>query len=73
MGIYIKQWCIQKVVLFNSYVGAIGCVAVIEYLFAMGLEKLVLFGTCGVLDKSIKDCSIVITDRDVRDKWTSYH
>ena len=47
--------------------------AVIEDLFAMGLEKLVLFGTCGVLDKSIKDCSIVITDRDVRDKWTSYH
>ena len=73
MGIYIKHWCIQKVVLFNSYVGAAGCVAVIEDLFAMGLEKLVLLGTCGVLDKSIKDCSIVIPDRAVRDEGTSYH
>ena len=72
MGIYIKHWCIQKVVLFNSYVGAAGCVAVIEDLFAMGLEKLVLLGTCGVLDKSIKDCSIVIPDRAVRDEGTSY-
>ena len=71
--IYEVEYKGIKVALFNSYVGAAGCVAVIEDLFAMGLEKLVLFGTCGVLDKSIKDCSIVITDRDVRDKWTSYH
>ena len=71
--IYEVEYKGIKVALFNSYVGAAGCVAVIEDLFAMGLEKLVLFGTCGVLDKSIKDCSIVIPDRAVRDEGTSYH
>ncbi|MDD6772277.1 nucleoside phosphorylase [Inconstantimicrobium porci] len=62
-----------KIAVFNSYVGAAGCIALIEDLFAMGLEKLVLFGTCGVLDGEIGDCSIVIPDSAVRDEGTSYH
>lgn len=42
-----------EVALFMSYVGAPGCIAVIEDIFAMGAEKLIIFGTCGVLDSSI--------------------
>ena len=39
----------------------------------MGLEKLVLFGTCGVLDAGIEDCSVIIPNCAVRDEGTSYH
>lgn len=59
-GVYIA--------LFMSYVGAAGCVGVLEEVFAFGLEKLVLFGTCGVLDATIKDCSVIIPTSAMRDE-----
>lgn len=62
-----------EVALFMSYVGAAGCVAVIEEVLAMGADKLILFGTCGVLDASIEDCSIIIPNKAVRDEGTSFH
>ncbi len=61
------------VALFMSYVGAAGCVAVIEDVFAMGVEKLIIFGTCGVLDSSIEDCSVIIPNKAIRDEGTSFH
>lgn len=62
-----------KVALFMSYVGAAGCVAIMEDVFAMGAEKLIIFGTCGVLDSSIEDCSVIIPNRAIRDEGTSFH
>ena len=63
----------MELVLFNSYVGAPGCVSLLEDIYAMGVDKVVLFGTCGVLDSSIGDCSIIIPDSAIRDEGTSYH
>lgn len=60
-------------VLFEAYVGAAGCVGDLEELFAAGVEKLVLFGTCGVLDRSIGDCGIIIPTAALRDEGTSFH
>ena len=34
---------------------------------------MVVFGTCGVLDKSIDDLAIIIPNSAVRDEGTSYH
>ncbi|MGL5315345.1 MAG: nucleoside phosphorylase [Peptostreptococcaceae bacterium] len=62
-----------EVALFISYVGSPGCVAVIEDIFAMGAEKLIIFGTCGVLDSSIEDCSVIIPNMAMRDEGTSFH
>lgn len=62
-----------EVALFNSPVGAAACIAIHEDLYAMGVEKMVVFGTCGVLDKEIGDCAIIIPDSAVRDEGTSYH
>ena len=39
----------------------------------MGINKLVIFGTCGVLDKNIKDLSIIVPNKAIRDEGTSYH
>lgn len=71
--IYKAMYKGVEVALFMSYVGAAGCVAVIEEVFAMGADKLILFGTCGVLDASIEDCSIIIPNKAVRDEGTSFH
>lgn len=62
-----------EIALFMSYVGAAGCVAVLEDIFAMGVEKVVLFGTCGVLNSDIQDCSIIIPNVAMRDEGTSFH
>ncbi len=62
-----------EIALFMSYVGAAGCIAVLEDIFAMGAEKIVLFGTCGVLNREIKDCSIIIPNVAIRDEGTSFH
>lgn len=62
-----------EVALFMSYVGAAGCIAILEDVFAMGVEKLIIFGTCGVLDSSIEDCSVIIPNMAIRDEGTSFH
>lgn len=73
IGVYEVEYKNRRIALFNSYVGAAGCVGVLEEILANGVEKLVIFGTCGVLDKSIDDCSIIIPYSAVRDEGTSYH
>lgn len=61
------------VAVFMSAVGAPACVAGIEDAFELGVEKLIVFGTCGVLDKNIEDLSIIIPTNAIRDEGTSYH
>ena len=51
-----------EICLFMSDVGAPACVGAMEEIYAMGVETIIMFGTCGVLDKSIEDCSIITAD-----------
>ena len=61
------------IALFMIDVGAPTSVAMLEDVYMMGVKKAIIFGTCGVLDKSIDDCSVIIPDCAVRDEGTSYH
>ena len=63
----------KEIALFMSRVGAPACIVQYEELFVMGLEKVVVFGTCGVLDREIDDLAIIIPNCAVRDEGTSYH
>lgn len=63
----------EELALFMSRVGAPACIVQYEELFAMGLEKVVVFGTCGVLSKDIEDLAIIIPTSAIRDEGTSYH
>lgn len=45
----------------------------IEDLSLNGVDTFIIFGNCGVLDKKIEDCSIIIPNRAFRDEGTSYH
>ena len=40
---------------------------------AMGARRIILLGNCGVLDRSIRDCGIIIPTHAIRDEGTSYH
>ncbi len=63
----------KEIVVFMSMVGAPNCIGNMEELISLGVKKFVIFGTCGVLDKSILDCAIVIPNSAVRDEGTGYH
>ena len=63
----------KEIAIFMSRVGAPACTVSYEEVLAMGLEKLVMFGTCGVLHSYIEDLAIIIPTSAVRDEGTSYH
>lgn len=62
-----------EIVLFMNDVGAPASAALMEDVYQMGAEKIIIFGTCGVLEKSIDDCAIIIPSSAMRDEGTSYH
>lgn len=71
--VYRAEYKGTEIALYEADVGASACVGMLEDLFAFGVEKLVLFGTCGVLDRSIGDCGIIIPTSALRDEGTSFH
>ena len=62
-----------EIALFMSRVGGAACTVAYEEVIAMGIEKLIMFGTCGVLKKEIEDLAIIIPTSAFRDEGTSYH
>ena len=71
--VYVAEYKGKRIALAQSCVGAPACCAILEDLFVKGAQKAVIFGTCGVLDKRISDCSVIIPDIAMRDEGTSYH
>lgn len=70
MGLLLET---NRLLSLMAPVGAASCVGIIEDLIQFGMEKLVLFGTCGVLDRDIEATSIIIPTAALRDEGTSYH
>lgn len=71
--VYEVRYRGKRFALYQSYVGEPSCVSQYEDLIAMGSKRLILLGNCGVLDKSIEDCGIIIPTMALRDEGTSYH
>ena len=69
--VYKIKYKNMEFALFMSRVGASACTVSYEEVLAMGLEKLVMFGTCGVLDRNIEDLAIIIPTSAIRDEGTS--
>lgn len=71
--VYRVRYRDVELALYMSSVGAPSCVGQQEELYALGAECLVLFGTCGVLDRNIADCAVILPTSAMRDEGTSYH
>lgn len=71
--VYAVDYRGRRIAFYESRVGEPACIGDFEDLIAMGLKKLILFGNCGVLDRSIEDCGIIIPTRAIRDEGSSYH
>lgn len=71
--VYEVEYKGERFSFFQSYVGEPKCIADYEDMMAMGSKCLILLGNCGVLDKNIEDCGIIIPRRAIRDEGCSYH
>ena len=58
---------------YKSAVGASACAIHLEKIIAKGIRTVVMFGSCGVLDKEISDGHFIIPVSAIRDEGTSYH
>ena len=63
----------KRFAMYKARLGAPACVGSFEDIIPMGAKRIILLGNCGVLDKSIEDCGIIIPTRAIRDEGTSYH
>lgn len=71
--VYEVQYKGHRFALYKARLGAPACVGSFEDIIPMGAKRIILLGNCGVLDKSIEDCGIIIPTRAIRDEGTSYH
>ena len=63
----------KRFAFYKARLGAPACVGCFEDVIPMGAKRIILLGNCGVLDKNIKDCGIIIPTKAIRDEGTSYH
>lgn len=71
--VYAVNYKGRRFGLFKARLGAPACVGSFEDIIPMGCRRIILLGNCGVLDKAIEDCGIIIPTRAIRDEGTSYH
>lgn len=71
--VYILRYKNIELTFFMAGVGGPYICADIEELSTQGVEKIIIFGNCGVLDSKIDDCSIIIPTKAFRDEGASYH
>lgn len=72
-NVYIIKYKNQEITFFMAHVSAPRIADDIEQLKVNGVKTFIIFGNCGVLDKSIPDCSIIIPTLGFREEGTSYH
>lgn len=71
--VYVTGYKDRQVAFAMAPVGASACTGILEDLIALGARKIVVFGSCGVLDKDIAESRMVIPREAIRDEGTSYH
>jgi len=71
--VYEVSYCGKRFAFYKARLGAPACVGSFEDVVAFGTKRIILLGNCGVLDRNIQDCGIIIPTKAIRDEGTSYH
>lgn len=71
--VYAVTYKDRRFAMYKARLGAPACVGSFEDIIPMGAKRIILLGNCGVLDRRIEDCGIIIPTRAIRDEGTSYH
>ena len=71
--IYETVYKNKPIAFFRTSIGAPPTVALLEEAIVLGARKILLFGSCGTIDKNITESNIIIPTFAYRDEGTSYH
>lgn len=71
--IYIYKFHQREFLISMAPLGAPACIGFLEEFLAQGVEKVIIFGSCGVLAKTIKTHQIILPTSAFRDEGTGYH
>ena len=71
--IYVLEYKNIEITFFMAGISGPWISQDIEELYSNGVDTIIVFGNCGVLDKKIEDCSIIIPNKAFRDEGISYH
>lgn len=72
-NVYILKYKDKEITFTKAGVSSPIIAGDIEDLSYNGVKTFIIFGNCGVLDKTIEDCSIIIPTKAFRDEGISYH
>ena len=71
--VYEVEYKGKRFAFYKGRLGGPACVGSFEDVLAFGGKRIILLGNCGVLNKDITDCGIIIPTKAIRDEGTSYH
>ena len=71
--IYKLNWNGQDMGIFQTLIGGAGTAGFLEEVIAKGAKKVLLYGSCGVLDANLAAGHFIIPTAAYRDEGASYH
>jgi len=71
--IYKLNYKGTRVALYQTFIGGPISAALLEEMIAKGTKKLIIFGSCGVLDNALVEGHLIVPTSCYRDEGTSYH
>ena len=71
--VYALSWQGRRIGILHSLMGGAGTVCLLEGVLARGAKKVLVYGSCGVLDRTLAAGHFILPTAAYRDEGTSYH
>ena len=71
--VYKLDWNGRSIGIFRTLIGGAGTAGLLEEALAMGAKKVLLYGSCGVLDSALVAGHFILPTQSYSDEGTSYH
>lgn len=71
--VYKLDWNGRSIGIFQTLIGGAGTAGLLEETLAMGAKKVLLYGSCGVLDSALTAGHFILPTQAYRDEGVSYH
>ena len=71
--IYGLNWNGRSIAIFQTLVGGAGTAGLLEEALVLGARRVLIYGSCGVLDAALAAGHLILPTQAYRDEGTSYH
>ena len=71
--VHALSWQGKRIGILHSLMGGAGTVCLLEGILARGAKKVLVYGSCGVLNKTLAAGHFILPTAAYRDEGTSYH